>query len=82
MGIRSLANYRGMPMTDEDDESHVDVFWDSLNLGKDRVETLVEWRVQGHTVVLEDASRVPSGVIGEADIIPSQLLASLSTKRW
>lgn len=58
MGIRSLANYRGMAMMDEDDESQVDVLWDSLNLGKDRVETLVEWRVQGRTVILEDARHV------------------------
>lgn len=77
MGIRSLANHRGIEMSDEDDEAQVDILWNSLNLEKERVESSVEWRVHKHSIALEAATRVSSRMIVEADIVPVRLLASL-----
>lgn len=76
-GIRSLANYRGIELVDENEEAHVDVLWGSLNLEKERVGTSVEWRVHGPSIALEAAKRNSSRMIFEADIFPAQLLASL-----
>lgn len=81
LGIRSLANFRGIAMVDEENVAHVEVLWDSLSLEKARVGRSLEWRVQERSVVLEAARRVSHGVIFEADIVPAQLLAALSARR-
>jgi hypothetical protein len=64
-------------MVDEDDKSQVDALWDCLNLVKERVGKSVEWRVQGRSIIVEVATRIPSYMVVEADIIPAQPLASL-----
>lgn len=80
-GIRGLADHRGVMMVDEDVEAQVDVLWDSLSLVKERIGRMAEWRVQEHSVILENPENTPSHVAVESDIIPTQLLASLFAKR-
>jgi hypothetical protein len=77
MGIRSLANYRGIAMADEDDDTQIDVLWDSLRLEGERFAEPMEWRVQNGGIMLEAAESMPSHRVFEGDIVPAQLLASL-----
>jgi hypothetical protein len=81
LGIPSLANLRGVAMVDEDDESQVDALWDCLNLVKEQVGKSVEWRVQGCSIIVEAATRIPSHMVVEADIIPAEPLASLFDRK-
>jgi hypothetical protein len=81
LGIPSLANLRGVAMVDEDDESQVDALWDYLNLVKEQVGKSVEWRVQGRSIIVEAATRIPSHMVVEADIIPAQPLAFLFDRK-
>lgn len=77
MGIRSLANYRGITMVDEDGDTQIDVLWDSLRLeGKGFAEPM-EWQVKNGGMVLEATESMPSHRVFESDIVPAQLLASL-----
>jgi hypothetical protein len=77
MGVPSLANLRGVAMVDEDDESQIDALWDCLDLVKKQVGKSVEWRVQGRSIILEAATRIPSHMVVEGDIVPALSLASL-----
>jgi hypothetical protein len=77
IGIRSLANYRGIAMANGDDDAQINVLWDSLRLEGERFAEPMEWRVQNGGIVLEAAESMPSHRVFEGDIVPAKLLASL-----
>jgi hypothetical protein len=52
-----------------------------LNLVKEQVGKSVEWRVQGRSIIVEAATRIPSHMVVEVDIILAQPLAFLFDRK-